>query len=145
MTTSELVRNAGYARVELHRSAWFRPQVKRKGKYDFIDNFLNLLLLISRYLLLTYNLSNAFIDNHRVSTLNFEHKVRCLEKPRPTRVDVWLSRPGKQVAIEYKFTEPDFGTCSRTRLRPDKVNYSKQHCDGNYQVQRQRRNRCTLT
>ena len=87
----------------------------------------------------------AFFEDHRDSTLNFEHKVRCLEEPRPTSVDVWLSGPGKRVAIECKFTEPDFGTCSRTRLRPDNVIYSEQHCDGNYQVQRQRRNRCTLT
>ena len=71
--------------------------------------------------------------------------MRCLNEPRPTSVDVLLNGAGRRVAIECKLTEQDFGTCSRTRLRPGDSAYSEQHCNGIYQVQRQRRNRCALT
>lgn len=43
---------------------------------------------------------------------------------------------GRRVAVECKFTESEFGTCSRPRL---------QHCDGNYQIQHGRQSRCALT
>ncbi len=87
----------------------------------------------------------AFFENHRGRTLDFEHEVRCLGEPRLTSIDVLLSGPEKRVAIECKFTEREFGKCSRPRLCPDDTTYSEQHCDGNYQVQRQRRERCALT
>ena len=89
----------------------------------------------------------AFFGNHRGWKLDFEHEVRCLgENPRGrTSVDVLLSEPNGRVAVECKFTEQEFGTCSRPRLRPSDPNYSEQHCNGNYQVQRQRRHRCSLT
>ena len=44
-----------------------------------------------------------------------------------------------------EFTERKFGVCSRTQLRPGDRNYAEQHCDGNYRVQRRRRERCALT
>ena len=87
----------------------------------------------------------AFFEDHRGWAFDFEHEVRCLKEPRPTSVDVLLSGPEKRVAIECKFTEQEFGTCSRPRLRPSDATYSEQHCDRNYKVQRQRRNRCALT
>lgn len=87
----------------------------------------------------------AFFDDHQGWTLDFEHEIRCLKEPRPTSIDVLLSGPNGRVASECKFTEQEFGTCSRPRLRPKDTNYSEQHCNGNYQVQRQRRGRCSLT
>lgn len=86
----------------------------------------------------------AFFKDHRSWTLDFEHEVRCLgEKQSRTSIDVLLSTPQRSVAIECKFTEQEFGTCSRTDRKqyPDLNKY----CDGNYLVQGGRRHRCALT
>ena len=87
----------------------------------------------------------AFFENHHDATLDFEYEVDCLGEPRPTNIDVLLSTSGKSVAIECKFTEREFGSCSRPRLRPGDETYDEQHCDGNYRLQRGRCNRCALT
>ena len=87
----------------------------------------------------------AFFKDRSGWTLNLEYEVGSLGEPRPTSVDVLLSGPEKRVAIECKFTEQEFGTCSRPRLRTGDANYAEQHCNENYQVQYQRRNRCALT
>ena len=85
----------------------------------------------------------ACFQDHRGWTLDLEHEVRCLgEKSRGrTSVDVLLSGPEERVAIECKFTEDKFGYCSRPSLSTDDAD----HCNGKYQVQRQRHSRCTLT
>ena len=84
----------------------------------------------------------AFFDHQQGWMLSFEHAVSGLNEPRPTNVDVLLSRPGQRVAIECKFLEDEFGTCSRT----DKNAYPdpKKHCDGNYRFQNGRSHRCAL-
>ena len=87
----------------------------------------------------------AFYENSRGWTLDFEHELRCLGEPRPTSVDVLASGPGKRVAVECKFTEREFGACSRPRLRPGDETWSDQYCDGSYRVQHHRRSRCALT
>ncbi len=51
----------------------------------------------------------------------------------------------RRVAVECKFTEREFGVCSRPRLRPRDRTYAEQYCDGDYRVQRGRRERCALT
>lgn len=38
-------------------------------------------------------------------------------EPRPTSIDVLLTKGDHRVAVECKFTEAEFGTCSRPRLR----------------------------
>ena len=63
----------------------------------------------------------------------------------PTSVDVLLRCRAGRVAVECKFAEREFGVCSRPGLRPGDPTYAKQHCDGDYRVQRQRRERCALT
>ena len=88
---------------------------------------------------------SAFIEDICDAELEFEHEVRSLGEPRPTNVDVLLSAPEKRVAIECKFTEQEFGACSRPRLRPGDPTYNEQHCDGSYRLQRGRHNRCALT
>lgn len=88
---------------------------------------------------------SAFFEDSNDWTLCLEHEMNSLGEPRPTNVDVLLSGPEKRVAIECKFTEQEFGTCSRPRLRPGDANYAEQYCNGKYQVQRQRHSRCTLT
>ena len=86
---------------------------------------------------------SAFFEDYHGWTLEFEHEVDNLgeESGRRTSVDVLLSGPEKRVPIECKFTEEEFGTCSRPRLPCS----NEQHCDGSYRVQRGRNHRCALT
>ena len=85
----------------------------------------------------------AFFENNRGWALDFEHEVDNLgeKSGRKTSVDVLLSGPEYRVPIECKFTEQEFGKCSRPRLPCS----NKQHCDGSYKVQRGRHHRCALT
>ena len=50
-----------------------------------------------------------------------------------------------RVAIECKLAEPEFGTCSRTRLKSTDRDFQTQHCDGSYTRQRGRTERCALS
>lgn len=88
---------------------------------------------------------SAFLNESSSAHLALEHQVRTLGEPRPTSVDVLLEAPSRRVAVECKFTEREFGVCSRSKLRPSDSTYAQQHCNGNYQVQRKRRDRCALT
>lgn len=76
--------------------------------------------------------------------LSLEHAVSTLGEPRPTSVDALLSGP-RRIAVEVKLTEAEFGRCSRPRLKPAHPNYSRDHCDGSFSVQRGRRFRCSLS
>ena len=73
-----------------------------------------------------------------------EHKINYLAEPRRTSLDGFVSGP-YQVAVECKFTEADFGHCSRPALKPTASNYDTDLCDGTYARQRGRRERCSLT
>lgn len=85
----------------------------------------------------------AFFTDSGGWRLEMEHDVDTLNEPRRSRtsIDVLLDGPGQRVVVECKFTEAEFGRCSRTDLKPDELNY----CDGNYRVQAGRRERCALT
>ncbi len=83
----------------------------------------------------------AFFEQDSGFVLEFEHEVRWLAEPQPTSIDVLLRGSRRHVVIECKFTEREFGTCSR----PHKPHASKQHCNGNYEVQSGRHERCALT
>ena len=79
-------------------------------------------------------------------TVQMEYLVEHLGEPRSTSVDVWLDDGKQQVAVECKFTEREFGRCSRPTLRPGRnANYERDYCDGTYTRQRGRRARCSLT
>ena len=79
-------------------------------------------------------------------TVQMEYLVEHLGEPRSTSVDVWLDGGEQRVAVECKFTEREFGRCSRPTLRPGKdANYARDHCDGSYTRQRGRRTPCSLT
>ena len=79
-------------------------------------------------------------------TVQMEYLVEHLGEPRSTSVDVWLDGGEQRVAVECKFTEREFGRCSRPTLRPGKdANYARDHCDGSYTRQRGRRTHCSLT
>ena len=87
----------------------------------------------------------AFFEDRRGWTLDFEHEVETLGEPRPTGIDVLLSGPNRRVAVECKFTEEGFGTCSRPRLQPGDAGYPAERCDGSYRAQAGRSDRCALT
>jgi hypothetical protein len=81
----------------------------------------------------------------QVSPNNFEmeFKVNYLGEPRSTSLDGYISGDYR-VAIEYKFTEMEFGTCSRPRLTPKDSKYEREYCNGNYFRQETRQERCPL-
>ena len=87
----------------------------------------------------------AFLENTGGASLVLEHEVRSLGEPRPTSVDVLLEARSRRVAVECKLTEREFGVCSRPQVSPSDLKFAQKHCDGNYRVQRGRRERCALT
>lgn len=95
--------------------------------------------------LLTDEGLHAFPNSNEKRKIKLEHSVDHLNEPRPTSVDVWFE--GKyRVAVECKLTEPEFGKCSRPKLRDGRdSNYERDHCDGTYTRQRNRETRCSLT
>ncbi len=86
----------------------------------------------------------AFGKIDSATTLKPEHEVSHLGERRRSSIDVWV-RGTCRVAIECKFTEQEFGTCSRPRLRKRNANYEEEYCDGSYTRQRGRKERCALT
>ncbi len=87
----------------------------------------------------------ALFDGVADSTVTLEYAIDYLGEPRPTEVDVWFEG-AKRVAVECKFTEREFGRCSRPELNQSRHrNYERDHCVGNYTHQRGRTSRCSLT
>lgn len=76
--------------------------------------------------------------------LTLEHKVKTLNEPRPTSIDAFFHGT-RRIAVEVKFAESEFGTCSRPRLKANEPHYERDHCDGNFSMQRDRSERCSLT
>lgn len=85
--------------------------------------------------------SPAFGDDLKSASLQLEHNVKHLGEPRPTSVDVWFESEHR-IAVECKLTEPEFGTCSRPRLKPGVDQY---FCDGSFTRQENRQTRCALS
>ncbi len=73
-----------------------------------------------------------------------EYEIDYFGEPRRTSIDVLLD--GKyRIAIECKFTEEDFGCCSRPALKPSDSTYEEEYCNGSYDQQRGREHSCSLT
>ena len=90
--------------------------------------------------------SPAFFDRAEPWSLELEREVRLPGEPRPTTLDVLLHAPdGKQIAVECKLSENEFGTCSRARLHPCDSSFDSRFCDGTYTHQAGRKERCALT
>ena len=89
----------------------------------------------------------AFFDDYHDYSLEMEYEVDFLgEKPNGrTSIDVMFLGKQNRVAVECKFTEKEFGTCSRPKLKKDCWGYKEQKCNRNYQIQRGRNERCSLT
>lgn len=85
----------------------------------------------------------AFFRGSDGVNLKFEKQVQCLGEPRPTSVDVFLRVAQYRVAVECKFTEREFGPCSRTDI--GRYGGSNEYCDGSYSIQGGRNHRCALT
>jgi len=83
----------------------------------------------------------AFFLDQRDWRIDLEYNLQTLKEPKPTSVDVLLHRPSHRVAIECKFIETEFGTCSRPLLCTNHAYY----CDGSYRRQKERLHRCALT
>ena len=84
------------------------------------------------------------VDFERAS-MQLEYNVTHLGEPRPTSVDVWFESESR-IAVECKLTEPEFGSCSRPKLRQgNDDNYDQDYCDGTYTRQRNRETRCSLS
>ncbi len=87
----------------------------------------------------------AFGDGLGRASLQLEYTVSHLGEPRPTSVDVWFESE-RRIAVECKLTEPEFGTCSRPRLKLGAdQNYDRDYCDGSYTRQKNRQTRCSLS
>lgn len=88
----------------------------------------------------------AFYPTLNDFKLDFEKEIKTLgEQPqRATSVDVWFGG-AHRIAVECKLAEPEFGSCSRTRLKSTDKEFETQHCDENYMRQRGRSERCALT
>jgi hypothetical protein len=79
------------------------------------------------------------------ASMQLEHSVRHLGEPRPTSVDVWFESECR-IAVECKLTEPEFGTCSRPKLKAGiDQNFRQDYCDGSYTRQGVRQSRCSLS
>jgi hypothetical protein len=85
-----------------------------------------------------------FATANEASEPELEHTIRTLNEPRPTSIDAFFPGPHR-VAVEVKFTEAEFGTCSRPRLTAKDPHFSRDACDGTLTRQRQRQHRCALT
>jgi len=83
----------------------------------------------------------AFGNNPGQASIQLEYNVSHLGEPRPTSVDVWFDSE-QRIAVECKLTEPEFGTCSRPRL---KQGVDQNYCDGSYTRQNNRETRCSLS
>ena len=83
----------------------------------------------------------AFGKTTTETTLSMEVDVRTLGEPRPTQLDVHLATDSYRVAVECKFCEVGFGTCSRVQAHPTETPL----CDGTYSHQQGRRTRCALS
>ncbi len=86
----------------------------------------------------------AFFQSCDGYKLALEHSVSTLNEPRPTSVDAFF-KGARSVAVEVKFTEPEFGRCSRPRLRPEDPTFEREYCDGTFRIQRNRSERCSLS
>jgi hypothetical protein len=87
----------------------------------------------------------AFFESaQEAPSLELESHVNTLNEPRQTCIDAYFSG-SHRIAVEVKFAEVRFGTCSRPRLTAKNPNFKRDHCNGTLTHQRSRQDRCSLT
>jgi hypothetical protein len=77
-------------------------------------------------------------------SLELEHSLNTLNESRPTCIDAYF-RGARRIAVEVKFAEAEFASCSRPRLTARDRNFERDHCNGTLTHQRGRKDRCSLT
>lgn len=85
---------------------------------------------------------SAFFEDQVGFIPESEFKVNFLDERTPTSIDVMFTGSQKRVAVECKFTEKEFGYCSQTKKGSST---GEPQCNGNYEIQGDRLNRCSLT
>lgn len=83
----------------------------------------------------------AFGTINSETVMSLEVDVHTLNEPRPTQIDVYLDTKEYRVAVECKFCETGFGTCSRVKSGKSETPV----CDGTYTQQKGRHSRCALS
>ena len=87
----------------------------------------------------------AFFESvQEAPRLELESSVNTLNELRPTSIDAYFYG-SHRVAVEVKFAEAKFGTCSRPRLTAKDPNFERDYCNGTLTHQRGRKDRCSLT
>jgi hypothetical protein len=79
-----------------------------------------------------------FESTEQAPSLELESSVNTLNEPRPTSIDAYFSG-SHRVAVEVKFAEEEFGTCSRPRLTARDRNFERDYCNGTLTQQRGRK------
>jgi hypothetical protein len=128
------------------RHKWFRSMTSSQALAQAVLGNLCIRGLLHLLTELEADEGTALLGKAQPSAESFamEFKIAYLREPRPTSLDGYVSG-GYRVAIECKFTEQDFGRCSRPRLTPAASNYAAEFCDGSYTRQGARTERCSLT
>lgn len=83
----------------------------------------------------------AFGTPTTLAKMSMEVDVHTMNEPRSTQLDVCLEMEDYRVAVECKFCEPEFGTCSRVRASKTETPI----CNGSYTRQQGRQARCALS
>ena len=128
------------------RHKWFRSMSSSQAVAQSVFGNLVVYGNLNQLAELEDKTGSPLFGEAQATTENFhmEYKIGYLGEPRPTSFDCFLS--GRyRVAIECKFTEAEFGSCSRPLLSPSASNYDTDFCNGNYTEQRERKEKCSLT
>ncbi|MCA9872314.1 MAG: hypothetical protein KC441_01630 [Anaerolineales bacterium] len=125
---------------------WFRSMNSSQALAQSVFGNLAVYGLLHHLAELQSDEGEPLFGETQVSSANFqmEFKVNHLGEPRSTSLDGYISGDYR-VAIECKFTEIEFGVCSRPRLTPRDSKYELEHCNGSYSRQGTRLERCPLS
>lgn len=143
----EIIRKEVIAQIpEGKRHKWFRSmsssQVLAQSVFGNLKVYKKLDCLAN---LRGYDVKPLFIRGPNVHEhLCMEFVVSYLNEPRQTNVDVFFGG-NYRIAVECKLSEPEVGSCSRPKLKPTDSNYDIDYCNGRYEKQRDRSERCSLS
>lgn len=128
------------------RHRWFRSMSSSQAIAQSVFGNLKPYDRLSYLNELTDATGDSLFNNAVLKNMNtiLEYDVDYLGEPHKTNVDVFIAGD-YQVAIECKLTEAEVGTCSRPRLTKKDSDYYRDHCNGTYTRQRNRKKRCSLT
>jgi hypothetical protein len=143
-TSQEIKRLLAFVPVG-ERHKWFRSMNSSQALAQSVFGNLAVYGFLHHLTELQSDEGEPLFNGAQVSSDNFEmeFKVNYLGEPRSTSLDGYISG-NYRIAIECKFTEMEFGTCSRPRLTSKDSKYELEYCNGNYSRQATRQERCPL-